>query len=71
MHVIALDAAGLLGNAVVVGGNPALEQAFPLPVGKADAVERLQLGAQINDQIGFVGDDEALVALPLMKASSS
>ena len=63
VDVVALDAAGLLHDAVVVRRDPALEQAGPLPVGEGDAVQGLELPAQVGNKVAFAGDDEPLVAL--------
>ncbi len=63
VDVVALDAAGLLDDAVVVRGDPSLEQAGPLLVGEGDAVQGLELPTQVGNKVTFAGDDESLVAL--------
>lgn len=63
IDMVALNAARLLDDAVVVRGNPALEQACPFLVGEADVIQSLQLRAKIGDELLFAGNNKTLIAL--------
>ena len=63
IDVVALNAARLLDDAVVVRSDPALEQARPFLVGEADAVQSLQLRAKVGDELLFTRNNETLIPL--------
>ena len=58
-----LDAAGLLHDAVGLGGDVDSEEPLPVRVGEVEAVQPLDAGSQVRDERGLVGDVGVLVAL--------
>ena len=65
LHVVALDATRLLDDALVLGGDAALEEALPLLVSEGEAVEQLQLVAQVGDELVLGRERHVLVGLAL------
>ncbi len=63
LDVVLLNYAGLLDDAVVGIGDGRVEEALPLGVGKGDAVEAFEAGAQVHDQVGLLMNRQVSVAL--------
>ena len=60
---VLLDAARLLHDALCLVGYDLAEEALPVLVGEGEAVEELDLAAQVGDELGLAGGGDALVAL--------
>ncbi len=65
LDVVLLDANRLLDDALALAGDPLLEEALPLLIAELDAVQRLQLRAEVRDQVGLGLDGEVVVRLRL------
>ncbi len=63
--VVLVDAHGLVDDAGVRAGDPLGEEALPLGIGEPYAVERLELAAQVGDELALGGDGEVGVGLLL------
>ena len=71
LDVVVLDATGLLHDAVVVACDRLGEEAGPLVVGEGELVERLELLAQVGDEIIRAVDGQVLVGLLLQQLDES
>ena len=65
LNVVFLDAGGLLDDAVVGPGDLLAEELLPFLVTERDLVQRLQLAAQVGDQVGLAADAQVFVGLYL------
>ena len=62
-HGVLLDAARFLDDALRLVGDDLAEEALPVLVGELEAVEQLDLTAQVGDEVGLAPGRQALVAL--------
>ena len=67
LDVVFLDAHGLLDDALVGAGDLLGEEPLPLGVGERDVVQRLELRAQVGDELRLAGDRQVLVRLLLQE----
>lgn len=63
LHKVLLDLPGLFLDMLVGVGDGVEEKTLPLTVGKLVVVQKLQLAAQIGDEVGLLVDLQILIAL--------
>ena len=68
LHVVALDANSLIGDALVCRGDALGEETLPFGVTEDNGVQGLKLGAQVLDEFSFGRDRQVLIRLLLQKS---